>query len=87
MKFLTELLNRWDQESPKFFKRVGALAVTVGVIGGAILATKLDPANTIRFGQVIYDIAEHMVSIGIIAKIVAASTVKDPNYATIDKKP
>lgn len=85
MNFFTELINRFKYESPKFFKKVGSYALALGGIGAAILATKLDPSNTIKFSETVYNIAEHLVSVGAIAKIVAAWTVKEPDYSTLDK--
>ena len=43
---MNELLKRLTSESPTFFKKVQALAITIGAIGGGILISEInDPVN------------------------------------------
>lgn len=71
---MKELIARWTNESPKFFKKIIALGLILGGIGTTILAT---PESTLNFPAWIDAAAEKMVWIGGIVAIVAKFTVAD----------
>ena len=79
---MNELLKRLTSESPTFFKKVQALAITIGAIGGGILAAPVTLSGmgiVIVLPAILSTIATHMVAVGVVAAFVAKTTVADSN--------
>lgn len=71
---MNEIMTRFTSESPLFFKRIQAIGITLGTIGGAIL---LIPSSVITFPAIVTTIAGYFVAIGSVAAAVAKTTVVD----------
>lgn len=90
MKFLTELINRWKLESPKFHKKLisfgnWAFASGIGLIGLPAAYNGITGVEEIDFSLMV-KIASYLIVIGLCISIVAKTAVKDPDYTTLDKK-
>lgn len=73
---MKEILKRLTSESPKFFKRIQALGITFGAIGGAIMAI---PASVVALPAIVVTMGGYFVAVGIVAAAVAKTTVSDPS--------
>lgn len=70
MKF-KEIKNRWDSESPDFWKKVGNIGLTIGGIGGLLVSgTIVVPASLVTIGG-------YMVAVGSVTKVLSKLTIKD----------
>ena len=48
---LKEIKSRWKSDTPRFWKKVQKIALTVGVLGGAIVAAPVSlPASVVTVG-------------------------------------
>ena len=78
---MKEIITRLTGESPSFFKKVQAIGITLGSIGGGIL---LLPATGVILPAALLTIASHCVAIGAVAALVAKFTVKDSDVLKTD---
>ena len=78
---MKQIWTRLSSESPSFFKKIFAMAITIGSIGGAVL---LLPASGVVIPAALLTIASHCVAIGAVAAVVAKFTVKDSDVLKTD---
>lgn len=86
--FWTELKNRWAKDSPLFFQKIqqwstALLTLATGLIAipaalNGMGATEIDLSLMVRISSYVFVAAS-------VAKLVAGTTVKDPNYKTLNK--
>lgn len=69
-----ELFSRLTNESPKFFKKIQGIGLTLGAVGAAIVAI---PASVIVLPAAIVTLGGYFVAIGLVAAAVAKTTVAD----------
>lgn len=69
-----ELITRVTSESPKFFKNIQKIGLTLGAVGGALL---LIPASVVVLPAAVITMAGYFVAIGTVAAAVAKTTVED----------
>lgn len=72
---MNEIIKRVTNESPSFFKKIQAIALTLAAAGGAIL---LIPASVVVFPPAILTMAGYFVTAGAVAAAVAKTPVVDP---------
>ena len=66
-----KLIERWNSESPNFWKKVGKIGVSIGVIGGVLISGTITlPASVVTIGG-------YMVAVGSITKVLSKLTIKD----------
>lgn len=63
------MVERWNANTPKFFKKVIAAGITIGAIGGAILA------SPVVLPAAVVTAAGYAVTVGSVAAIVAKFAV------------
>lgn len=80
---MNTIFKRITSESPSFFKKIQALGITLGAIGGIIMGIP-EVAPTVVMPALIYKLAGYFVVAGLIAAGVAKTTVSDP--AVLEKK-
>ena len=68
------LIARWRAESPKIFKWISNMCVTIGATGTAIMASEYF-ANLPVYATTI---APHFVVVGVIGGAISKLTVKNP---------
>lgn len=83
MKFLTELITRWQQDSPPFFIKMQQIGVWLMVTGGGLAGipaafNAVMPSANFDL-SLLFKIATYMVLSGFIIKIVARTPVIDAN--------
>lgn len=78
---MKELITRLTSPSPTFFKRIQAIGITVGVIGGTLMAL---PTTIIILPAALSTAAGYMVAIGTVAAAVAKTPVADPTVLNKD---
>ena len=71
---LSNWTRRMKGETPSFWKRVRNTALTLGAIGGALLAL---PASIIILPAAIITTAGYMVAVGAVGAALSQATVKD----------
>ncbi len=64
--------KRLAAPTPAFFKKIIAIAITLGSIGGGIL---LLPTTGVEIPSELLKLATYMVTIGAVAAVIAKSTV------------
>lgn len=65
---MKKLFDRLTSETPLFFKRLRNLGITIGAIGGAILAI---PNTMVALPQMLLTMAAHAVTIGVVTAAVS----------------
>lgn len=72
---MKQLFQRITGDTPSFFKKLRNIGITIGAIGGAIMAL---PASMVVLPTVLLTMAAHAVTIGVVtAAISQAVTPKD----------
>ncbi|MEH6305261.1 hypothetical protein RYH73_06380 [Olivibacter sp. CPCC 100613] len=67
----TEITERIKSPTPKFFKRIRTIGLTLGAVGGALLAAPITlPATVVT-------IAGYLATAGIVASAVSTITKED----------
>lgn len=77
---MKEIITRLTNESPTFFKRIQAIAITIGAAGGAILGLPiaLSPLGVVFvLPATLSTAAGYMVACGIVAAAIAKTPVAD----------
>ena len=70
---MKELKNRWNAKTPKFWKRVRNIAITLGAVAGVILTAPVSlPAAVITA-------AGYLATAGTVAATLSQLTVEDSN--------
>lgn len=70
-QFFNLFWERLVSETPKFFKKIIALGITLGTIGGSLLLLKG------KIPDSLYDVSGYLMTIGIVAAAIAKSTTTD----------
>lgn len=78
---MNELAKRLTNESPRFFKRIVAIGITLGVIGGALMAA---PEAGITLPPLVDKLAGYFTLAGLVAAAIAKTTVADSSV--LEKK-
>ncbi len=74
---MKEIFKRFSSESPKFFKRLQALMISLGGAGVSIMAAPMIyPA--IIMPEALSTLATHLITIGVIGTAISKLTVADP---------
>lgn len=76
--FLSQLLERFTTETPKFFKKILIFGISLGAVGGAILgidATTLP----IELPKLLIDLSSYFVTAGVVCAAVAKTATTDPD--------
>lgn len=69
----TEITNRIKSPTPKFFKKIRTIGLTLGAVGGAILTAPITlPATVIS-------IAGYLATAGLVASAISSTAVDDSN--------
>lgn len=71
---MKEIIARFLADTPSFFKRLIGVGVSLGVIGGALLVPDVADQLPPFAGK----IAGYLVTVGVVAGVIAKLTVKDP---------
>jgi len=70
---MKELKNRWNAKTPKFWKKVRNIAITLGAVAGVILTAPVSlPAAVITA-------AGYLATAGTVAATLSQLTVEDSN--------
>lgn len=65
------LAKRWQAKTPKFWKKVQVIGVSIGIIGGAILSAPFTlPASIVTIGG-------YLVSIGSVSATLSQLTIDE----------
>lgn len=72
MNWFEAFFKRVTSDTPSFFRKIIYFGITLGSIGGSIIAAK----ETVNLPYWLVDQADNMVLIGVVAAIVAKSVVK-----------
>ena len=73
------LVQRWQGKTPKFWKKVQAIGVSVGIIGGAILSAPFTlPAAVVTIGG-------YMVAVGSVSATLSQLTIDEKIEPKEDK--
>ncbi len=70
---MKEIIQRLLADTPTFFKRLIALGLTIGVIGGALM----EPHVAAQLPEFLQKISGYMVTVGLVTASIAKLTVKD----------
>ncbi len=70
---MNEIIKRIMADTPTFFKRLIAIGLTIGVIGGALI----EPHVASQLPDFLQKISGYMVTVGLVTAAVAKLTVKD----------
>lgn len=66
-----KIRDRWNAESPDFWKKIGEIGVGIGVVGGILISGTIAlPASLITIGG-------YMVAVGSVTKVLSKLTIKD----------
>uniref|UniRef100_F4C9A1 Uncharacterized protein n=1 Tax=Sphingobacterium sp. (strain 21) TaxID=743722 RepID=F4C9A1_SPHS2 len=68
---MTEITERIKSPTPKFFKKIRTIGLTLGAIGGALLAAPIALPATVT------TIAGYLATAGIVASAVSSVTKED----------
>jgi ABC-type xylose transport system permease subunit len=69
----SEITERIKSPTPKFFKKIRTIGLTLGAIGGALLAAPITlPATVIS-------IAGYLATAGLVASAISSTAVDDSN--------
>ncbi len=71
---MNELITRITSESPKFFKRIVAIGLTLGAIGTAIATM---PAGIMVLPPALTALSGYFITAGVVAAAIAKTTVSD----------
>lgn len=71
---MKNLIQRLISDTPTFFKRLRNLGITVGAIGGALLAI---PASMIVLPAALLTLAAHAVTVGVVTAAVSQAVTND----------
>lgn len=73
---MKEIFIRLTNESPSFFKRLQAIAITVGAVGTAIVTI---PASVVVLPAAVTTLGGYLMACGIVAAAIAKTPVTDPS--------
>lgn len=63
--------ERWNSESPEFWKKVGKIGLGIGAVGAFLVSgTVVVPASLVTIGG-------YMVAVGSVTKVLSKLTIKD----------
>lgn len=79
----TEIYKRLTSESPSFFKKIGAICVTLLAAGTAILAI---PSTLVVLPPIVNTLAGYMIAAGTVGGAIAKATVSDPAVLKKDEE-
>jgi ABC-type xylose transport system permease subunit len=69
----SEITERIKSPTPKFFKKIRTIGLTLGAIGGALLTAPITlPATVIS-------IAGYLATAGLVASVISSTAVDDSN--------
>ena len=77
MELVKTIINRWNAETPKFFKGVKNLAITLGTSATAVWITN----NTMSLGlhPTILEVCKYLIAIAAAMGVTAQLTQEDSN--------
>lgn len=81
---MKEIIKRFSAESPSFFKKIQALGLTLGGVGGVIMSLP-ELAPTVQLPEIIVKLAGYFVVAGLVSAAIAKTTVKDTSVLEKDE--
>lgn len=75
MNYLSQFLSRLGSETPKFFRKIVAIAITIGAIGAGLIS--MPDTWLVKLPFDFHVIGGYMIAIGAVAGVIAKSTTTD----------
>ncbi len=76
---MKDLIKRLTSDTPTFFKRLRNLGITIGAIGGALLAI---PTSVVVLPAVLLTLAAHAVTLGVVTAAVSQAVTPKEEVKT-----
>lgn len=89
MNFLREFYNRWNENSPLFFKKIRSFGAWLTATGTALVAVPATLNATVDTGMdlsILATISSYIILAGLILTAVSKLPVKNPDYENLDKR-